>query len=63
VEDKPPLTQDEYSSLLEVAGGGTMQREIPSAHQEKLFGLKYIEQPSGVPTVTDSGRARAARGN
>ena len=63
MEDKPPLTGDEYAFLLEVAGGGTMQREIPQAHREKLYGLRYIERPSGVPIVTDSGRARAASGD
>jgi hypothetical protein len=62
VEADPPLTASQFSSLLEVACGGTMQREIPPDHAAVLFSLEYVDSPEGLPAITARGKTRAEMG-
>jgi hypothetical protein len=60
-DQHPPLSADEFASLLEVSKGEA-QREIPQSHWERLVGLGYAVRRLGALGLTASGQRRLATG-
>jgi hypothetical protein len=57
----PPLSPEEFASLLEVSKGEA-QQDIPQLHWERLVNLGYAVRRLGELGLTASGMRRLAMG-